>query len=30
MVSLDRYFIGDGKSGDASRVYLALEPDSAG
>ena len=28
--SLDRYFVGDGKFGDASRVYLALEPDSAG
>jgi len=28
--SLDRYIAGDGKSGDASKVFLALEPDSAG
>lgn len=28
--SLDRYFVGDGKSGDASRVFLTLEPNSAG
>ena len=28
--SLDRYFAGDGKAGDASRVFLTLEPDSAG
>jgi hypothetical protein len=28
--SLDRYFCGDGKSGDVSSVFLALEPDSAG
>ncbi len=28
--SLDRYFAGDGKSLEAARVFLALEPDSAG
>lgn len=28
--SLDRYLAGDGQSVDASRVFLALEPDSAG
>lgn len=28
--SLDRYFCGDGRSVDASKVFLALEPDSAG
>jgi hypothetical protein len=28
--NLDRYFAGDGRCGDASRVFLALEPDSAG
>lgn len=28
--SLDRYFVRDGKSDDISRVFLALEPDSAG
>jgi hypothetical protein len=28
--SLDRYGAGDGKPGDASRVFLALEPNSAG
>lgn len=28
--SLDRYFAGDGRAGDASKVFLALEPDSAG
>lgn len=28
--SLDRYFAGDGRPGDASKVFLALEPDSAG
>ena len=28
--SLDRYFVGDAKSGDVSRVFLAVEPDSAG
>ena len=28
--SLDRYFAGDGRSVDASKVFLALEPDSAG
>jgi hypothetical protein len=28
--SFDRYCAGDGKSGDASKVFLALEPDSAG
>ena len=28
--SLDRYFVDDGKSGDVSWVFLALEPDSAG
>lgn len=28
--SLDRYFCADGKSGDVSSVFLALEPDSAG
>jgi hypothetical protein len=28
--SLDRYCAGDGKPGDVSRVFLALEPDSAG
>jgi hypothetical protein len=28
--SLDRYFFGDIKSGDVSRVFLVLEPDSAG
>ena len=28
--SLDRYFCADGKSGDVSRVFFALEPDSAG
>lgn len=28
--SLDRYFAGSGNSGEVSRVFLALEPDSAG
>ena len=28
--SLDRYFAGDVKAGDVSRVFLTLEPDSAG
>lgn len=28
--SLDRYFAGDGKPSEASKVFLALEPDSAG
>ena len=28
--SLDRYLVGDAKSDDVSRVFLAVEPDSAG